>query len=668
MDFVLKNEPGAPLQIPPIDFRADLNEEQFAAVTAPPGPLLVLAGAGSGKTRTLTYRVAHLLTQGVRPHEILLLTFTNKAAREMLHRVQDLTGVEAHRFWGGTFHHIGHKVLRTHGEAVGLARSFTILDAEEADSLLRDAVEEKDKIFFKDKTHPRPGPLFEIISFARNTQRALGETITQFYPQHEAVAGQIGAFAAAYRERKRRQNVVDYDDLLEYWLDLLRAAPAVAAWLQQRFRHTLVDEYQDTNTLQAQIVDIVGAHHRVMAVGDDAQCIYSWRGANFENILTFPDRHPGTQIHRIETNYRSTPSILAFANGVLAAQPKGRHFDKWLRPSRPDHEKPFLVQTLDTREQAMFVVQRVKGLVDEGRPLADIAVLYRAHFQALDVQLELSRLGVPYVITSGVRFFEQAHIRDLVAMLRFVYNPADAMAWQRIAVLLPRVGGKGAQKLYDTALDHARAHQRNLVDALASDEVKARVPKESKDEWPRLVASLQQIAAAAQHEKPFKAVEIAIEGWYGDYLKGAFANYASRLDDLKSLIGFAGRFDEMQDLLAQIALLNSETSDRQVDPDADALRLTTVHQAKGLEFGAVFILGLAEGLFPLRRAIEAGDLDEERRLFYVAVTRAKDELYLCFPKVNAKGGPATLLSPSRFLTEVSEDLYQSLRLRRSWGW
>ena len=405
MDFVLKDEPGAPPQIPPIDFRSDLNGEQLAAVTAPPGPLLVLAGAGSGKTRTLTYRVAHLLTQGVRPQEILLLTFTNKAAREMLHRVQDLTGVEAHRFWGGTFHHIGHKVLRIHGEAVGLARSFTILDAEEADSLLRDAVEETDQVFFKDKTHPRPGPLFEIISFARNTQRALGETIIQYYPQHEAVADQIGAFAAAYRARKRRLNVVDYDDLLECWLDLLRAAPDVAAWLQQRFHHTLVDEYQDTNTLQAQIVDIVGAHHRVMAVGDDAQCIYSWRGANFENILNFPDRHPGTQIYRIETNYRSTPSILAFANGVLAAQPKGRHFDKWLRPARPDHEKPFLVPTLDTREQAMFVVQRVKGLVDEGRALADIAVLYRAHFQALDLQLELARVGVPYVITSGVRFF-----------------------------------------------------------------------------------------------------------------------------------------------------------------------------------------------------------------------------------------------------------------------
>jgi DNA helicase-2/ATP-dependent DNA helicase PcrA len=668
MDFVLKSEPGAPLPIPPIDFRRELNDEQFAAVTAQPGPLLVLAGAGSGKTRTLTYRVAHLLSQGVKPHEILLLTFTNKAAREMLHRVQDLTGVEAHRFWGGTFHHIGHKILRIYGESIGLPRSFTILDAEEADSLLREAVEEKDKLFFKDKTHPRPGPLFEIISFARNTQRGLGETITRFYPQHEAIADLIGGYAAAYRARKRKQAVVDYDDLLEYWLELLRAAPDVAAYLQQRFRHALVDEYQDTNTLQAQIVDIVGAHHRVMAVGDDAQCIYSWRGANFENIITFPDRHPGTQIYRIETNYRSTPSILAFANGVLAAQPKGRHFEKELRPARPDHEKPYLVQTLDTREQASFVVQRIKGLVDEGRALADIAVLYRAHFHALDLQLELSRIGMPYVITSGVRFFEQAHVRDLVAMLRFTYNPSDAMAWQRIAVLLPRVGDRGAQKLHETALAYARTHQRDLVDALASEEVKAKVPKESKDEWPRLVISLQQIAGTLRTEKPFKAVEIAIDGWYGDYLKGAYANYTSRMDDLKSLIAFASRFDDMQDLLAQIQLLNSETSDRQVDPDADALRLTTVHQAKGLEFGVVFILGLADGMFPLRRAIEADDLDEERRLFYVAVTRAKDELYLCYPKVNAKGGPAMLLSPSRFLTEVSEELHQPLRLRRSWGW
>jgi len=668
MDFTLHHEPGAPLPIPPIDFQADLNDEQLAAVTAPPGPLLVLAGAGSGKTRTLTYRVAHLLTQGVRPGEILLLTFTNKAAREMLHRVRDLTGIEAHRFWGGTFHHIGHRVLRIYGEAIGLPRSFTILDAEEAEGLLRDTVEESDKAFFKDKTHPRPGPLFEIISFARNTQRPLAETVAHYYPQHEEVTDRIVAFAKSYRDRKRVRSVVDYDDLLEYWYDLLRAAPPVAAYLQQRFRHTLVDEYQDTNVLQAQIVDIVGAHHRIMAVGDDAQCIYSWRGANFENIMTFEQRHPGTTIYRIETNYRSTPQILDFANGVLAAQPKGRHYDKVLRPARPGHEKPYLVQVMDTREQAQFVVQRIRGLVDEGRALADIAVLYRAHFHALDLQLELSRLGVPYVITSGVRFFEQAHIRDLVALLRFVFNPADTLAWQRVAVLLPKVGAKNAQKLHAAALDHARAHQRNLVDALATPEVRARVPKDAQDEWPKLTASLQQVAGAMEHEKPFRTVELAIDGWYGDYLKGAYANYASRLDDLRSMIGFAGRFDEMQDLLAQIALLNSETSDRQVDPDADALRLTTVHQAKGLEFGVVFIIGLAEGLFPLRRAIEEGDLDEERRLFYVGATRAKDELYLCYPMVSAKGGPSALLTPSRFLTEVPEQLYQQLRLRRSTGW
>ena len=670
MDFVLKEQPAAhpPMDIPRIDFRAELNEEQFAAVTAPPGPLLVLAGAGSGKTRTLTYRVAWLLTQGVRPHEILLLTFTNKAAKEMLHRVQDLTGIDAHRFWGGTFHHIGHKVLRLHGEIAGLPRGFTILDAEEAEGLLRDTVDDKEKTFFKEKTHPRPGPLFEIISFSRNTQEPLGEVIARYYPQHEGVAERIAAFAAAYRERKRKQGVVDYDDLLEDWLAVLKTAPDVAAHLAHRFRHTLVDEYQDTNTLQAQIVDLVAAHHRLMVVGDDAQCIYSWRGANFENIMTFGERHPDTQIHRIETNYRSTPQILDFANGVLAAQPTGRHYDKVLRPARPGHEKPFLVQTIDTREQAAFVVQRIKGLVDEGRALADVAVLYRAHFHALDLQLELSRLGVPYVITSGVRFFEQAHVRDLVALLRFVYNPADVSAWQRIAVLLPKVGNKNAQKLHAAALDHARAHQRNLVDAMASDDVRAKVPKDALEEWPSLTASLQQVAGAMIHDRPFKAIETAIEGWYGDYLKGAYANYTSRLDDLRSLIGFATRYDEMQDMLAQIQLLNSETSDRQIDPDTDALRLTTVHQAKGLEFGVVFILGLAEGLFPLRRAVEDGDLDEERRLFYVAATRAKDELYLCFPKVALKGGPATLLQPSRFLAEVPGHLFQPLRLRRSMGW
>jgi len=667
MNFALEDH-SAPDAVPPIDFRAQLNDEQYAAVTAPPGPLLVLAGAGSGKTRTLTYRVAWLLSQGVRPGEILLLTFTNTAAKEMLHRVQDLTGVEPRRFWGGTFHSIGHRALRLHGEAVGLARSFTILDADESEGLLRDAVEESDKAFFKDKTHPRPGPLHEMISLARNTRLSLAETVARQFPQHEELIDRLILFAAKYAERKRKTNVVDYDDLLEFWLDLLQKSPDSAAYFQHRFRHLLVDEYQDTNRLQAEIVDLIGAHHRVMAVGDDAQCIYSWRGASVENILTFPDRHPGTQIHRIETNYRSTPQILELANGVLQAQPKGRHFDKELKAFRADGEKPFFVQAMDGREQAQFIVQRLRGLLDEGVPMREIAVLYRAHFQALDLQLELSRLQIPYQITSGVRFFEQAHIRDLIALLRFAYNPSDVMAWQRIAVLLPKIGDKGAHKIHAAALARARAAQQDFLDVLGSGELLPSVAKDARDEWPKFVASLQEVGAAMRTAKPSDTVDLAIEGWYGDYLKGAYANYVSRLDDLKSLIGFAGRFEDMQEMLAQIMLLNGETSDRSADPDADALRLTTVHQAKGLEYAVVFIIGLGEGLFPLRRAIENGDIEEERRLFYVAVTRARDELYLCFPQVNTKGGPAMLLEPSRFLQELSEDLYQPLKLKRSYAW
>lgn len=668
MDFVL-DPSSAPHGIPPIDFRASLNDEQFHAVTAEPGPLLVLAGAGSGKTRTLTYRVAYLLSMGVKPGEILLLTFTNKAAKEMLHRVNELTGVEPGRFWGGTFHSIGHRSLRMYGEEIGLPRTFTILDAEESEHLLRDAVESADKAFFKDKTHPKPGPLHSVISMSRNTQLSLEETVTRFFPQYGDIKDRLPLFARKYAEKKREANTLDYDDLLEHWLDLLKKSERIRQYFSERFRHVLVDEYQDTNVLQSQIIDLIGSHHRVMAVGDDAQCIYTWRGANVENILSFPDRHPGTVIHRIETNYRSTPQILALANGVLLAQPKGRAFEKELRPHRANSQKPYLVQAMDGREQAQFIVQRIRGLLDEGCSLSDIAILYRAHFQALDVQLELARLQIPYQITSGVRFFEQAHIRDLVALLRFVYNPSDIAAWYRISILLPKVGEKNAQKLHAAGLEHAKLMQQDFIDALATDDVASRVPKDAKEEWPRFVASLQQVKEMMRTMKPHNAVEIAIDGWYGDYLKGAFANYTSRLDDLKSMIGFASRYEDMQELLAQIMLLNSETSDRSADPNADALRLTTVHQAKGLEYAAVFLISLADGMFPLRRAIEANDVEEERRLFYVAVTRARDELYLCFPKVNTKGGPAMLLSPSRFLQELPSDLYQPLRVKRAnYGW
>ena len=671
MDFSLDAQPPhAFSDVPPIDFRASLNDEQFAAVTAPAGPLLVLAGAGSGKTRTLTYRVAYLLSQGVKPWEILLLTFTNKAAKEMLHRVQELTGVEPGRFWGGTFHSIGHRALRMHGEAIGLPRNFTILDADESESLLKQTVETEDRLFFKDKTNPRPGPLFSVLSLARNTQLTVPETVKDNFPQYDEIGHRFPAFATAYKKKKLEQNVVDYDDLLEHWLKLLTDAPEVAQHFANRFRHVLVDEYQDTNTLQAQIVDRLASHHRVMVVGDDAQCIYSWRGADFANIMTFPDRHPGTVIHRIETNYRSTPDILALANGVLLAQPKGRHFEKELRAARGRGQKPYVVQAMDDREQAEFIIKRIRALVEEdGVSLNEIAILYRSHFLALEIQLALSRIGLPYSITSGVKFFERQHIRDLIGLLRFVYNPADEQAWQRIAILLPKIGEKGAQKIYAAARDHAGLLQKNFIEALASDDVKTKVAKDARDDWPNFCDSLKQVADSMQHGKPSETVEIAIDGWYGDYLKGAFADYVDRLEELKALIGFAQRFDETQDFLAQIVLLNGETSDRHVDPNADAIKLTTIHQSKGLEFDVVFLIGLADGQFPGRRSIENGDIEEERRLFYVAVTRARNELYLSYPKIASRAGPGgMMLTPSRFILELPTDLYEPLRIKRSYGW
>jgi len=646
MDFDLDARP--PSGIPPIDFRGELNDDQYNAVTAEPGPLLVLAGAGSGKTRTLTYRVAYLLSQGVKPSEILLLTFTNKASKEMLHRVQELTGIEPTRFWGGTFHSLGHRALRIYGEAIKLTRNFTILDADESESLLKQTVESVDKTFFKDKTHPRPGPLFNVLSLARNTQLSINVTVQKNFPQYDEIKHRFEPFSEAYAKRKQEQNVVDYDDLLELWLKLLNEAPEVAEYFAHRFRHVLVDEYQDTNTLQAQIIDKLAAHHQVMAVGDDAQCIYSWRGADFENIMTFEGRHPGTVLHRIETNYRSTPEILALANGVLLAQPAGRHFEKELRAARDHSQKPYVVQTMDDREQAEFIIKRIRSLTeDEGISANEIAILYRSHFLALEVQLAFSKAGVPYQITSGVKFFERQHVRDLVALVRFVYNPSDTQAWQRVVVLLPKIGEKGAQKIHAVALENAQLLKKNLIDVLHSDDVKSKVAKAAREDWDNFCDSLRQVASSMETDTPAAAIETAIDGWYGDYLKGAYADYVDRFEELKALIGFAGRYEEMQDLLAQIVLLNGETSDRQVDGDTEAIKLTTVHQAKGLEYDVVFVVGLADGQFPGRRSIEAGDVEEERRLFYVAVTRARNELYLCYPKVATRGGPGGMLLQPR---------------------
>src|SRR6185295_8151691 len=430
-----------------IDYEAELNEQQLAAVTAPPGPLLVIAGAGSGKTRTLTYRVAYLLENGVDARNILLLTFTNKAARQMLDRVSNLLPVDAAGIWGGTFHSIGNRMLRRHGSALGYSSGFTIMDREDQRDLIATVVASSG-IDPKEMRFPKGDVLADIFSFVVNTERPMEELLAEKFPYFLPLLEQIKDVHARYEKKKKSINSLDFDDLLEKTLRMLLEHEEIAAFYRRQFKFILVDEYQDTNKIQADFIDTLAAEHKnVMVVGDDAQSIYSWRGANFQNILEFPKRYPTAQVFKIELNYRSVPEILRVANAAIAANVQ--QFRKQLSATRDSHStRPALVALNDSSEQAQFVAQRILELRDEGVELDEIAVLYRSHFHAVELQLELSRRGIPYQITSGIRFFEQAHIKDVASFLRFVANPRDEVAFKRMVRLLPGIGGKMAENLW----------------------------------------------------------------------------------------------------------------------------------------------------------------------------------------------------------------------------
>lgn len=668
-----------------IDFQNELNEEQYAAVTAEGGPALVLAGAGSGKTRTLTYRVAWLLAEKqVHPDELLLLTFTNKAAREMIERVQSLTGLGQRPRWGGTFHSIGGRILRQFGEPVGVPPNYTILDQSDAESLLTTVIKARDKAFLKDKNHPKARVIQNLYSYARNTRQSFRELFNDRYPWHEQISAEVQEFTRLYEAAKREQQVADFDDLLELWLRLLKEDENVLRALRNRFPWILVDEYQDTNVLQAEIIDLIGSHHNIMVVGDDAQCIYTWRGAHFDNIRSFPERHPGTQVYKILKNYRSTPPILKLANNVLAMQPVDAGYPKELVAHREGEVRPYVVPVADTRQQAQFLAARIEALYEEGVPLEDMAVLYRAHYQALDAQLELTRRGIPFLITSGLRFFEQAHVKDFVAQLRILANPEDSSALERLLCLLPRVGPATVAKVRALARQLAReqapasapdlfgeepraGHQpaTAFFDALSGDKVEKRIPADARQDYQSLIATLRECQPLLQESaKPAKIVEHLLNGWYSDYIRNVYPDWDNRQDDLNSIVGYASRFDTLTEMLAQLTLVNNETSERQIEPDDRAVRMTTIHQAKGLEFPVVFLISCADEWLPLKRAIEEGDVEEERRLFYVAVTRAMNELWISFPMIHAGRGGVQRLLPSRFLAEIPKDRYEKLSFMR----
>ena len=659
------------LQRPPrstsihIDYAAELNEQQLAAVTAQPGPQLIIAGAGSGKTRTLTYRVAYLLENGIDPRNILLLTFTNKAARQMLDRVANLLPIDASGIWGGTFHSVGNRMLRRHGSALGYNSGFTIMDREDQKDLINTVVASAG-IDPKEIRFPKGDVLAEIFSFVVNTETPLEELLAEKFPYFLPLLEKITDVHARYEKKKKATNSVDFDDLLEKTLSMLQKHEGIASFYRRQFQFILVDEYQDTNKIQADLIDLLAREHRnVMVVGDDAQSIYSWRGANFQNILEFPKRYPDAKVFKIEMNYRSVPEVLEVANAAIAANVE--QFKKNLQPTRESNAvKPAVVALNEGSEQAQFIAQRILELRDEDVDLNEIAVLYRAHYHALELQLELSRRGIPYQITSGIRFFEQAHIKDVISFIRFVANPRDEVAFKRMVKLLPGIGNRSAENLWN-AWDKSLS-ERGEITSWSEHLLAMNVSAKSKKHWTQLSHTLDEIAPGGQPNPPSEMITSVVEAIYDDYAKVSFTNYELRREDLNQLAAFARQFKDVNEFLSQLALISNvdaEAAPNQTG-DNEAVNLSTVHQAKGLEFHTVFVIWLTDGMFPSSRSMDQRkDLEEERRLFYVAITRAKDELYLTYPHMRLTGGYGDVFQrPSRFLKEIPNKLVEDWDVKR----
>jgi len=648
-----------------INYEGELNDEQLKVVMHPGGPMLVIAGAGSGKTRTLTYRVARLLEDGTDPSRILLLTFTNKAAREMLNRVQALTAIDGLRLWGGTFHHIGNLVLRRHAKSIGLEPGFTILDSEDSKDLMDAAITE---LGFYDRPFrfPKGDVLQDVYQLSIDMQVSAETILTERHPQFAEILGDILIVFERYNERKRKENLVDFEDLLLLWKKVMKENAEAAAYYRGRFEHVLVDEYQDTNKLQSDVLELLFPESRnLMVVGDDAQSIYSFRGANFANIMDFPDRFLGTEIFYLQTNYRSRPEILALANDSIAKNT--RQYPKHLKPIRRAGEtKANVVPTRDVYEQADFVVHRVLELRDEGVDLSDIAVLYRSHFQSMELQIKLQEQGVPYEIRSGVRFFEQRHIKDVLAFLRITVNPQDELAWKRALKLYPTIGDRMASKIYSALI--ASPDPLRLA---CSAKILEHVPKRSQSVYKSFQEVLRKLASPDFQRTPSEAIRMVVEETYREYALASFPNASARLDDLEEMAQFAARYGSVREFMEELSLY-SEVTGQDVaageEDEREMLVLSTVHQAKGLEWTAVFVIGLADGLFPsFRSTANEEGVEEERRLFYVACTRAKDELYLTYPQWSKEGAwRQAVQRVSRFLAELDPDLYEPWQIDRGY--
>ncbi len=634
-----------------IDYEKELNPEQYRVVMEEGGVLLVLAGAGSGKTRTLTYRVARLLESGIPPENILLATFTNKAARSMLNRVQSLVSLYAGKIMGGTFHHIAHIFLRSYAGRLGYRNNFSILDSEDSRQLIATCLSEL-KIDPKLGRFPQSNVIVEILSLAFNTQNSLEDVLELRFPLFSHLSNEINQIACLYIQKKQELSVMDFDDLLQNCRRLLMENSDILKNISGRFQYILVDEYQDVNIIQADIIDILATGHRnLMVVGDDSQSIYSFRGASFSNIIEFPRRYPDCKIYKLETNYRSTPEILHLAN--LSINNNEKQFPKVLRAVRASGMRPVMVYAENVLKQADFVAQRIEELNRGGVPLHEMAVLYRAHYHSMELQMELVRRDIPFDIRSGIRFFEQAHIKDVTSFMRILVNPLDEMAWRRALTMYPKVGKITFNKIWKYL-----SKKDNALEAFLTNEFMQVVPVPAKAGIERCRKTMQTILELHPYDRtPQKIIDVLLNrGGYRFHLQGNYSDAVSREEDLMQLGNFAAKYSQLEDFLNELALLTNMAQEEAFEEEEKESKviLTTIHQAKGLEWSYVFLIWCVDGMIPLERALrEPNGEEEERRLFYVALTRAKDQLYLCCPALDYNRALGNImLVQSRFIKEI----------------
>jgi DNA helicase II / ATP-dependent DNA helicase PcrA len=643
-----RSHPAVPPEETLAVYRQDLNEAQWEAVIHDGGPLLVIAGAGTGKTRTLTYRVARLVLQGVDPRAILLLTFTRKASHEMLRRASALLDDRCSAVSGGTFHAFAHHVLRRYAGRLGFDRAFTIIDRADAESLVGQIRKESN---VPTRGFPTKRTLTDIFSQCVNKDRGLEDIVAEAYGHLLPFLDAIADIARRYRERKKLHRFLDYDDLLVELRNLLQTDPDLCRRIAGSYHHVMVDEYQDTNRLQAEILYLLAHRHRnLMVVGDDAQSIYSFRGANFRNIMAFPEIFADTRVIRLEENYRSVQPVLSLTNALIARA--SEKYPKHLFTRRPDGVRPRLVRTASENAQSRWVIDEIRALMRQGVRLEEIAVLFRAGYHSFDLEIELTREGIDFVKVGGFKFMESAHIKDLLAHLRVLVNPDDRLCWHRILQLLDKVGPKTAQSICDTLID-TRSGAAGLINAPFAPRI-ATVLTPLRDLFNRLTQDDLSVARMGE----------AVLTYYLPLLKQRHEDHPRRARDLEQLLEIMQRYDRLETFLADMALEPpdhlAENSLHLPQGNEHRLVLSTVHSAKGLEWHSVFVIWALDGRFPSLRAIDTPeDLEEERRLMYVAATRARENLvFTCPMQAYDRAADMVLDRPSRFLDDIDPDLLE----------